>query len=106
MKKFEEQAEIQGKIEKAIIPDEDVSGWMQALREGGFSDEEIDSMLEGLNQKYAEQKLPEKIRESWDRIVKTVERKRGFKMSGKEKEELFAYFLNLTKHHSENREVK
>lgn len=99
MKNFKEQPKIERKIDKARIPDEDVSGWMQTLREGGFSNEEIDLMLGGLNQEYAEQKLPKEIRESWNRVVKTVEEKRGLKMSEEEKEELFYGYLDVVKHH-------
>jgi hypothetical protein len=39
-------------IEKIRIPDEDMSGWMQTLREGGFNDQELDSIFVYLNKAY------------------------------------------------------
>ena len=103
MKNFEEQPRAERKIEKIKISDEDISDWMQTLREGGFSDEEIDLMLEGLNQKYAEQKLPKAFKNSWDKIVNMVEKKRGFKMSEEKREKLFNSFLNLAKGYREKK---
>ncbi len=104
MKKFEEQPRVEGKIEKARISDEDVPSWMQTLREGGFSEEEIDLMFKSLNQKYAEQKLPGVFKESWHRVVQKIEGKRGFKMSEEEKEKLFDSFLDLTKNYREKKD--
>ena len=37
---------------KIKVPDQDVSGWIQVLREGGFSNEEIDILLAFLNKTY------------------------------------------------------
>ena len=47
--------------EKITIPDDDMPGWMQTLREGGFSDAEIDSILSHLNSTYGGMKRREFI---------------------------------------------
>ena len=36
----------------ASIPDDDIGGWIQSLREGGFTDQEMDEMLGALNPNY------------------------------------------------------
>lgn len=41
-------------IESISIPDSDILGWMQVLREGGLSQEEIDQFLARLNATYRE----------------------------------------------------
>jgi hypothetical protein len=38
--------------QRARIPNDDVPGWLKALREGGLSDAEIDRVLGGLNEEY------------------------------------------------------
>jgi len=45
-------------IVKARIPDKDMPGWIKTLREGGFSDEEIDLILSRLNKTYKEKSNP------------------------------------------------
>lgn len=68
MKNFEE-------ITKLRIPDEDMPGWLQVLREGGFDDKEIDSILVYLNKTYrglmGEQVIKEEIKE----VEKYLQRK-------------------------------
>jgi hypothetical protein len=53
-----------GHIEKLKIPDEDASGWVQALLEAGLAYEEVDEILTRLNEKYGSM-TPEK----WGRFV-------------------------------------
>ena len=47
---------IEREIYKGKIPDDDMIGWIQSLREGGLTDKEIDEMLSKLNKTYAEKK--------------------------------------------------
>ena len=44
------------RAEHQSIPDEDVMGWMKTLRDGGFSDEEIDTILVYANKTYRQEK--------------------------------------------------
>ena len=47
---------LEGKIEKVRIPDEDIKGWFEVLSEGGdMSTEEINSILSHLNETYRNQ---------------------------------------------------
>jgi len=47
---------LEGKIEKVRIPDEDIKGWFEILSEGGdISTEEINSILSHLNETYGNQ---------------------------------------------------
>ena len=41
---------------EAVIPDDDMPGWIRALSETGFTEEEMDLILGHLNETYAEQK--------------------------------------------------
>jgi hypothetical protein len=40
----------------ASIPDDDMGGWIQSLRAGGFTDKEMDEVLGNLNQTYRKMK--------------------------------------------------
>ncbi|KKT42311.1 MAG: hypothetical protein UW30_C0001G0036 [Candidatus Giovannonibacteria bacterium GW2011_GWA2_44_13b] len=55
-------------IEKINIPDGDIPGWMKILREGGFSDKEIDAMLSRLNVAYAKGAKIDPMEEELKRI--------------------------------------
>ncbi len=44
------------KVVKIRIPDRDMSGWIETLRNGGLNDGQIDLILAHLNKTYAEQK--------------------------------------------------
>lgn len=46
------------KITKISIPDDSMSEWMNVLREGGLSEDEIDAILLHLNKTYKELKAP------------------------------------------------
>ena len=47
---------LEGKIEKVRIPDEDIKGWFEVLSEGGdMSTEEINFILSHLNETYRNQ---------------------------------------------------
>lgn len=65
-------------IERTKIPDRYVPSWMQTLREGGFSDEEIDVMLSRLNVEYAKGRGIDVVEKELERIendlLKTHER--------------------------------
>lgn len=75
------------------IPDDDMVNWINTLREGGFTEEEIDEMMVYLNAEYAKakgeevvnkkiRKLEKEIRDNEGKILNYVER-------GRLKEELF-----------------
>ena len=44
-------------IYKARIPDEDMVGWINTLKEAGFSEEEVDEIMTKLNFEYSRQKM-------------------------------------------------
>ena len=56
-------------IIKANVPDDDMPGWINALKEEGFSDEEIDYLFSYLNKTYRQIKGPEVV----ERELKTIE---------------------------------
>lgn len=76
------------KIEKITIPDEDVPNWLKALKEGGLSEEEIDSFLERKNKGYFEAKHPNYIEDELNKIKEEYFRK-YHKVLTKEEEEYF-----------------
>ena len=59
--------------EKVSIPDDSILEWMKTLREGGFDDKEIDSILLNLNNEYLKNKgekfSEEKVIEEFNKIV-------------------------------------
>lgn len=57
-------------MEKIRIPDQDIPHWIKALHSGGFSSEEIDSVLENLNLTYRKAKEPELIERKIEAIKK------------------------------------
>jgi hypothetical protein len=67
------------RMERIRIPDDDVNGWMKTLHEGGFSSEEIDSILENLNEEYFETKnkpvIDEYVRKRLERLERTIGKK-------------------------------
>jgi len=63
------------KIENLQIPDDDMVGWINNLREGGFSQEEIDFMMPRLNKTYFESKSGEVIEQELEAIKKEYENK-------------------------------
>jgi hypothetical protein len=76
------------RIDKISIPDEDVSNWMQTLREGGFTDKEIDSIIGPLNPTYAGLKREEYINRELLRMQEEVRSRSGRELTTKELEEL------------------
>lgn len=56
-------------IEKASIPDEDIPGWIEALKKGGdMTQEEIDGILSHLNTSYARALNPNWLEETIDHL--------------------------------------
>lgn len=66
-------------ITRISIPDDDMIGWIETLRAGGFGAEEMDSILEHLNDQYFEVKnkkiIDESLREGVGSLEKTIGRK-------------------------------
>lgn len=50
------------------IPDEDAPAWMHTLREGGFSDDEIDMIMAHCNAAYFELKKPKIVEQEVEKI--------------------------------------
>ncbi len=75
-------------IEKISIPNDDVPGWMQTLREGGFTDEEIDTMLVHLNPTYAGEKQKVAIEQELTKMNNEITLRRGYPLSDEEKANL------------------
>lgn len=49
-------------IEKITIPDSDALGWIETLRQGGFSQGEIEGIMSHLNKTYREKINPKENR--------------------------------------------
>jgi len=73
---------------KIRIPDEDIRGWMDALREGGFDFNEIDKILINLSNSFAELKLKERIEKELARVEEQYFQKKGQKLEERDKEGL------------------
>ena len=80
--------ELGGKTEKINIPNENMIEWIRILREGGFTDKEMDRALTHLNQEYAELKMPPHVREALKRVISRLEEERGRKITPAEKDSL------------------
>ena len=55
-------------IVKTRIPNEEIGPWMQTLRDGGFTDREIDMILSNLNAEYRKAKNPHFVEEELGRL--------------------------------------
>ncbi|MDD4995875.1 MAG: hypothetical protein PHW15_00145 [Patescibacteria group bacterium] len=73
------------KIE-ASIPDEDVFGWIESLKRGGMSEEEIDLILERLNYYYRKAKNHLSVEEELEIINKEHFAKHGRPLDSEQKE--------------------
>lgn len=72
--------------ERISVPDHDVPGWIQILREGGFTDQEIDSMLSNLNVTYREIKEGELVNKELGKMDEEIRNRRGTGLTEDEKE--------------------
>ena len=86
-----------GHIEGVTIPDEDVRDWIRTLKENGFSKEEIKMLLNDTDPEYAEQNLPERLRDALHNAVKLLERGRDSELTPGEKMELIKKARTLLK---------
>lgn len=75
-------------IERIKIPDDDMPGWINTLREGGFSDNEIDTILTNLNKTYANIKNNQYIEKELSKMNEEIEKRRGYSLTDEEKESL------------------
>lgn len=89
MEKFEKPAD---KIEKIRIPDEEVQEWMKTLREGGFTDEEMDFMLMRLNKTYAQVKGKEDFERTLEELKKYVSTEYGKILTPEQIEDFREYY--------------
>lgn len=67
------------------ISDEDVLGWIRTLRDGGFSDDEIDWILGNLNKNYRLFKDPDFIEKELKKIGEKVFKRHGKFLTNTEK---------------------
>lgn len=81
-------------IEKVSIPDDDMVNWIKTLRTGGFSEEEIDSMMMRLNKSYFNLKGRQSIEGELEKIKKEWLEKNKQTMSSAQ-EEYFRKGLEL-----------
>ena len=65
-------------IVKARIPDDDLTNWIETLKNGGFNQEEIDKIVGGLSKKYVKMRREERINEEMRK-----EEEKLFKETGK-----------------------
>ena len=81
-------ARINIMTERITIPDDDVSGWMQTLREGGFSEKEIDEILSHLNTTYLGFKNKEFVDGEYKKMNEEIKSKRGTGFTPAEEESI------------------
>ena len=72
--------------DRAQIPNDDMPGWIQVLREGGFTDGEIDRMLIHLNKEYAKQKGADVVEQELKKVEDEFTAKSGRYLNEDEKE--------------------
>lgn len=72
------------KIIKITLPDDDMVGWIKVLREGNFSQEEIDLILSHLNETYKIENNP--VEKELKRIKKDLREKHGRVLTSEQEE--------------------
>lgn len=83
MEKFDPE---QQEIGALSLPDEDMVGWINVLREAGFSEQEMDTMLSQLNETYAKFKKRDRIIKKMHHVEETLRRNDGGQLSPEERE--------------------
>jgi hypothetical protein len=71
---------------KLSIPDDDLPNWMQVLREGGMTDDEINSIFCKTNKTWLEARLPELIEKELKKINDLKKKQNGIGLIGEERE--------------------
>jgi hypothetical protein len=79
------ERENESEIIGMSVPDSEVEGWIRTLQAGGFSQEEIDSIMSHLNETYLAAKEGPEFMEEYTQAVEYLEKKRGHKMANKDK---------------------
>jgi hypothetical protein len=82
------RSEHEGQIVGARIPDEDMPGWMETLRQGNFSEEEIDAILGHLNATYFDAKGASMVEKELASTIKYIEGKTKKPLDPEQKEYL------------------
>lgn len=93
---------IEGKVAKARIPDADMSGWIESLREGGFDDKEIDEIFLQLNPAYKEQKFSPRMKEAFNEFVTLIEESTGRKMTTEERAKIVEKLKSSSRQYSQD----
>jgi len=75
-----------GHIERISIPSDDAYQWIVTLREQGFSEEEVESVMLYLNEEFLNQKLGEIIEERLNRMNETTRERTGEEMTREKRE--------------------
>ena len=70
----------------AKIPDQDVPGWINMLRENDFSDEEINGMLSRLNVEYSKASGIDPVEKELERIEKDLWERHRRKLDKEQRE--------------------
>ena len=73
---------------RASIPDDDMPGWMETLRTGGFSEKEIDDILAHLNKTYAKAKGLDLVDNELKKIEDYIQQTYGRKITPEQREHL------------------
>ena len=78
----------ESEIYKASIPDDDMTGWIESLRLGGFSEQEVDDILANLNKTYARAKGVGLIEAELEKLENYLQQKHGRKITPEQREHL------------------
>ncbi len=75
-----------GHITKANVPDDDMPSWINTLKEGGFSDEEMDYLLSYLNKTYRQIKGSEVVERELENTEKYLREKYGRRLNPEQRQ--------------------
>lgn len=88
MKELFNKEQQKQKEYKASIPDSDMSGWINTLRNGGFTEEEMNAILLFLNETYRKIKGPEIVEKKLKEIEKYIFEKCGRRLTSEQADNL------------------
>lgn len=83
---------VNERITKITIPDEDMPGWIEVLRQTGFTDAEMDEIFGRLNKEYRKVKGKKRAEILVEELDKYMFAKRGTGLSESERKHLMADF--------------
>lgn len=75
-------------IVRMTVPDSEMQGWLNVLREGGLSEEEVDAMMVRLNETYRDIRGPVIIEREVERIKELLAQEHKYHINSEQEDHI------------------